>query len=99
MIQNAIINNAVPYSADIVFPVQFVLFYSRTWKIDNITIVCTIYDKLKPLLAFLGVMFYGNNNANQSYLMINFTEELNMRPYLVMQKGVSGIKHINWVIN
>ena len=49
---------------------------------------------LPSLLAFLGIGIHGNYNANR--FMLNFTEELHMRPHVIIQKGVSGIKHFHW---
>ena len=48
---------------------------------------------------FLRSCFHGNYDINQSHLMLNFAEELYMRPYMVRQKDVSGIKHFYWAIN
>ena len=37
--------------------------------------------------------------CNANSLTLNFTEELHMRPHVVMQKSVSRIKYFYWAKN
>ena len=53
-------------------------------KIGHLTCSPNMFSR--TLLAFLGSCIHGNYDANQSLLVLNFTEELHTRPYMVTKR-------------
>ena len=55
------------------------------------------HESVSHIISFSGGR--GNCDANQSHLILNLTEELHMRPYMVTKRRCAGTKHFHWVIS